>query len=123
MKECRVDGEVKLVQQNDKGGLSIGVRSVHGDGKAANLEFFDVYGKYVEVLKDKGVIKVGDFVVVSYEEKTVQKVDPQTGKPDKWATYKENVHFRRICRPQAQSTQQQPQAAAESETGLDYETF
>lgn len=119
MKNVILTGEVKSMEPNDKGGLNIRVRSIHGDGKGSNLEFFDVYGNYAKALKEKGVIAVGDVVSVTYEEKQVQKVDSQTGKPDKWVTYKDNVNFKRTFRPAGEKVV----TTSETETGLDTETF
>lgn len=117
MKNVILTGEVKSMEKNDKGGLNIRVRSIHGDGKASNLEFFDVYGNYATALMEKKVIAVGDIVSVSYEEKQVQKLD-ESGKPDRWVTYKESINFKRTYRPQEKViTQDEP------DTGLDTETF
>lgn len=121
MKNVILTGEVKSMEPNDKGGLSIRVRSVHGDGKSSNLEFFDVYGNYATALKEKKVIAVGDIVSVTYEEKQVQKIDPETGKAEKWVTHKESVNFKRTYRPTA--SEKNNITNNETETGLDTETF
>lgn len=123
MKKCILTGEVKTLTPNEKGGLSIRVRNVHGDGKGSNLEFFDVYGKYAEAIKEKKIVLVGDIVSVEYEEKQVQRLDPQTGKPDGWATYKEDIHFRRTYRPSADKNQPAAAEPADANDGLNYDTY
>ena len=120
MKQVFLTGEVKSMEPNDKGGLNIRVRSIHGDGRGSNLEFFDVYGNYANALREKNVIAVGDIVSVSYEEKQVQKLDPDSGKPDKWVTYKDGINFKRTYRP---ASGEKVISQNESESGLDTETF
>lgn len=120
MKNVILTGEVKSMEPNDKEGLSIRVRSLHGDGKGSNLEFFDVYGNYAKALKEKNVLAVGDIVSVSYEEKQVQKIDPETGTPGKWVTYKDGINFKRTYRP---TSTENVNPQVESATGLDTETF
>lgn len=119
MKQVILTGEVKAMEPNDKGGLTIKVRNVHGDGKGSNLEFFDVYGNYATTLKEKSVIAVGDVVSVIYEEKKVQKLD-ESGKPDKWATHKEGIAFKRTYRP---SQSEKTHVSSAADNGLDPDTF
>lgn len=121
MKYCILTGEVKSITENDKGGLSFRLRNVHGDGKGSNLEFFDVYGKYAEAIREKKIVLVGDVISVSYEEKQIQIADPQTGKPDKWVTRKDNITIKRTYRPASgEASTAKPETA---EDGFDYDTF
>lgn len=118
MKTVTVTGTVRSINKNDKGGITVQVRSDHGDGKGANSEWFDLFGNYASVLMEKKVIAVGDIVTVSYEEPKVLIADRETGKADKWCSVKRDVKIHRTFRPASEKV-----VAPVIDKGLDTETY
>jgi len=120
MKNVTLVGEVKRVERNEKGALSIRIRNVHSNGKESNLEFLEVYGEYANTLEQKIKLQVGDIVQATWEEIQKEKLDPQTGKADGWVTFKNGIHVFRVARA---AQNQQAVSATETPDGLDTETF
>lgn len=105
--------------------LEIKVKNKHGGGKTGDLRFLDIYGNYARSLFEKKVVKEGDIITFSYEDKRIQKIDKTTGKPvykNIWANVKIMDSETPVYKVST-STPQPASSTAYIEDEIDAETF
>ena len=107
--------------------LEIKARNKHAGGKTGDYRFIDIYGNYGKSLHDKGVVKEGDIITFSYEDKRIQKADKDTGKlvyKNVWSNVtilnSETPEYKPNTNPHPQSTSS---SAAYASSDIDTETF
>ena len=101
-------------------GLEVKYRNVHSDRKKSDTGWFHIYGNYGKSLYDTKVIKPGDKLTISFEEKKIQIVDKSTGKQT-WKTVWDNIKVIDSTTPQQSNSA--TTATSASSGGLDTETF
>lgn len=114
--------EVTFTEEHDSKShdLEVKYRNVHSDRKKSDTGWFHIYGNYGKSLYDTKVIKAGDKLTISFEEKKIQIVDKSTGKQT-WKTVWDNIKVIDSTTPQ--TGEKTSVTSTVTSNGLDTETF
>ena len=90
-------GYIRAIEPNAKNGIDVRVTVTHSDKQGGHSVFFNFYGQKCTDFRGANnkppKFKVGDFISAKWEEIEKQKFNRETGRPEGWVKYKENIEF------------------------------